>query len=334
MNRYLNKVLIVDGSYMLHRALHTPAMEDLTTTKGVKSGGVYGFLRMLQSEIRKCTGYFPIVCWDKGLSERRVSLYSDYKANRKRLSADNLIATGIQVEHDEYLEEYHRQRTDLIQILKSLGIPSLIIPSWEGDDLQYLLSKVSEDSIVLSDDKDMIQLVAPNVKIRRPMKDETITWDGSDSYYHHPHYTIVKSICGDSSDNIPQVASGLGWKGADKIATILESITDCTINDYDLWKSELESYINNNSGAIVTKIKKLIDNWDQFIVNYKLTNLRIVEPPYGFETMIKDLILNTAGKSNLLRAYSLIGAYELKTIYPDQIIFSISASSSQLLKKE
>lgn len=332
MKKYLNKVLIVDGSFMLHRALHTPALEELKTSKGVKSGGVFGFLRMLQSEVKKCAGYFPIVCWDKGLAERRTTLYPDYKANRRRLSADGLIATGIQVEHDDYLEEYHRQRSDLIQILKSLGIPSLIIPGWEGDDLQYLLSKVTDDGIVLSDDKDMIQLVSSEIKVRRPMRDEMITWDGSDPYYRHPHYTIVKSMCGDGADNIPQVASGLGWKGADKIATILEELVDCTQSNYDLWKSSLENYADTNKGAIVTKIRKLLDGWDQFLINYQLTNLRLVEPPEGFEPMIKDLITGVVGKSNLLKAYSLVGAYELNSIYPDQIIFALAPSSGQLLK--
>lgn len=89
MRKYLNKVLIIDGSYTLHRALHTPALQELVTTTGIKSGGVFGFLRMLQSEVKKFLGYFPIICWDKGLAKRRTELYPDYKANRKRMSADN-----------------------------------------------------------------------------------------------------------------------------------------------------------------------------------------------------------------------------------------------------
>lgn len=329
MDKYLNKVLVIDGSYTLHRALHTPAMADLRTSTGVKSGGVFGFLRMLQSEIKKFPGYFPVVCWDKGLAKRRTELYPDYKANRKRQEADNLIAVGADTEPDDYLEEYHRQRSDVIQILKSLGIPSLLIPSWEGDDLQYLVSRVSEDSVVLSDDKDMIQLVSPTCRVRRAMRDELITWEESDPTYHHPHYTYVKSMCGDPSDNIPGVAKGLGWKGADQIANLIdqcESLDEC--------KKTLEDYLDNNSkGVILKKIRSLLDNWDQFVINYNLTDLRLVEPPEGFETMIKDIISGVVGKSNLLKAYTLIGKYEMTTIYPDQIVFLISASASQVLKK-
>ena len=50
--------------------------------------------------------------------------------------------------------------------------------------------------------------------------------------------------------------------------------------------------------------------------------------------MIKDIILGVVGKPSLMKAYTLIGKYEMNTIYPDQIVFLISASSSQVVKKE
>lgn len=328
MEKYLNKVLVVDGSYALHRALHTPALQELVASSGIKSGGVFGFLRILQSEIKKFPNYFPVVCWDKGLSPRRVELYPDYKANRRRSEADSMIAAGVTPETDDYLEEYHRQRADLIQILKYLGIPSLLIPGWEGDDLQYLISTVSEDSIILSDDKDMIQLVSPTVRIRRAMRDEMISWESSDEYYRHPHYTIVKSICGDGSDNIPGVAKGLGSKSADKIASMIDKC-----ESFDQYKSVLEDYLVKETGAFTKKVRSLLENWDQFVINYNLTDLRLVTPPEGFESMIKDMILSVIEKSNLMKVYPIIGKYEMKTIYPDQILYLVSAAASQVLKK-
>lgn len=325
MDKYLNKVLVIDGSYMMHRAGHTPALQELSTSSGIKSGMIFGFLRIFQSEIKKCSGYFPIVCWDKGLSSRRTKLYSDYKSNRRRLSADSLISKGVSDNpEDQYLIEYHKQRDDLIQMLKYLGVPSLIIPGWEGDDLQYLVSLSAKDSIILSDDKDMIQLVSPTTKIRRPMKNETIEWGSSDPIYHHPRFTITKSICGDSSDNIPQVAKGLGSKGADQIAQLLQ---DKPFSEY---KSYLEEYVENNSGSLCNKISKLLNNWDTFIINYNLIDLRLVEPPSGFESMIRDLIEGVIGKSNIMKVYSILGKYEISTIYPDQLTYLVSAASSQV----
>lgn len=325
MDKYLNKILIIDGSYALHRSLKTPGLEDLATSKGVKSGGVYGFLRIFQSEVKKFPGFFPIVCWDRGLSKRRTDLYPEYKANRERQASDEMIALGL-AEKNEYLEEYHRQRFDLINILRSFGVPSLILPSWEGDDLQYLLSKVCEEGVIVTDDKDLIQLVAPNIRIRRAMRDEVISWDDSDEYYRHPRFTIRKSIVGDGSDNIPQVAKGLGDKGADQIAQIIMN------EKFEDYKSVLEKYCEENSGALIKKIRALLDNWDQFLINYQLIDLRLVEPPAGFEMLIKDLIKGVIGKPKLMEAYKLLGEYEMSTIYPDQIIGILSASSATVLK--
>lgn len=326
MEKYLNKVMIVDGSYTLHRSLHTPGLQELETTTGIKTGGIFGSLRILQSEIKKFPGFFPIFCFDKGLSKRRTDLYPNYKNNLSRQESDTLRAAGIPQEGDEYLEQYRSQRSILINVLKSLGIPSLLIPGWEGDDLQYLLSKVCKEGVVLSDDKDMIQLVSPTVKVRRSMRDETISWDDSDPYYRHPHYTIVKSIVGDGSDNIPSVAKGVGGKSADKIASIIDES-----ENFEDYRPKLEEYLSNNSGAFCKKIESLLDNWDQFFINYNLINLRLVEPPEGMESMIKDLVIGVVGHNNVMRSYSLLGQLEMNSIYPDQIIFSLAASSASLL---
>jgi 5'-3' exonuclease len=317
VDKYLNKVMIIDGSYILHRSLNTPGFKELSTTSGMKSGGVYGALRILQSEMRKFPSYFPIFCFDQGLAKRRTDLYPDYKANRKRKQADDLIGAGASSEEDDYLKEYHRQRADLIEILKSLGIPSLIFPGWEGDDLQYLLSIVSQDCVVVSDDKDMIQLVSPSVKVRRSMRDQVLEWDTCEDYYKHPRFTIRKSIVGDGSDNIIQCATGVGDKTADKIAQIIEK------EEFENYKTTLEKYCEDNEKGLVPKIKVLLNNWDQFIINYNLINLRLVEVPPEFETLIKDKI-SLSVHANVMEAYKLIGRYEINTIYPDQIIARLS----------
>lgn len=326
MRAFLNKTMIVDGSYLLHRSLHTPGLQELCTVTGMKTGGVYGSLKILQAELKRFPEYFPIVCFDDGLSKRRTDLYPDYKANRARQEADSLAAVGVAREHDDYLEEYHRQRADLIAILKSFGIPSLLIPGWEGDDLQYLLTLVSKESVVISDDKDLIQLVAPNVKIRRSMRDETITWDESDEYYRAPRFTIRKAIVGDPSDNIPKCANGLGEKGADEIAKMLQ------IYNEGYYKTCLEKYCKEHSeDKICKKIEALLGNWEQFEVNYQLIDLQKVEIPYGFESLIKDILTANIGRSNIMESYSLIGRYEMNSVYPDQILAMLSLSSSHVI---
>ena len=57
------------------------------------------------------------------------------------------------------MREYRTQRKDIIEILHDLGIPCIRIDGWEGDDLLYILSNMTKDSIIISDDKDLIQAV-------------------------------------------------------------------------------------------------------------------------------------------------------------------------------
>ena len=311
----LNKILIYDGSYLLQRALHTPGLAELCTKDGIKTGGVYGFLKVFQAEIKRFPDYYPVVCWDGGLSTRRTQIYSDYKANRKRISADNLVAHGIPLPKDDYLEEYHRQRGVIISILGSMGVTSLLLPKWEGDDLQYLLTLISNDSVIVSDDKDMIQLVSPTCRIRRSMRDELISWNATDTYNHHPRFTIRKAITGDTSDNIPSVCKGIGEKTADKIAVLLENTL------FDFYKETLEGYIKEKpDDALSPKIQMILANWTQFLVNYELINLREVEIPPTFAKIVEEVIVLTSNKIDVFKAYRILGENQIEKIYPDQII--------------
>ena len=77
-DKIYKKILIVDGSFLLHRVLSVPDIFALKNTKGVKTGGVYQFLRSLQREIINDGDYYPVVCFDKGLSKRRTDIDKNY----------------------------------------------------------------------------------------------------------------------------------------------------------------------------------------------------------------------------------------------------------------
>ena len=321
----LNNLLIIDGSYFLHRALHAPGLSELTNNQGIKTGGIFGFLRILQSECKKQSGYYPVVCWDGGLSPRRTQLYPQYKANRKRLTADYMKSHNVDFDN-EYVRDYHYQRQVLIQLLGTLGITSLLISKWEGDDLQYVLTHICKNCIIASDDKDMIQLVSPTCKIRRSMADETIVWDENDTYWHHPRFTIRKSIMGDESDNIPNVAKGLGEKTADKISLLIENTKE---EDY---KKTLEESMSTISPALRSKVQLVLDNWKTFETNYQLINLRVNQIPEGFEYLIKEAIKITAHKLDLFSCLAILAKHGITTIYPDELNLAIAESRKTILE--
>ena len=265
----LDKVLIVDGSYMIHRALHVSEIFNLTNSKGEGTGGVFQFLRSLNSEMRKYPDYFPIVCWDNGLADRRVSVYPNYKHKTDRLmEAAELKKLGAEPEEDEYLVQYHAQREKVMEILKLLGIPSLVFYHWEGDDLMYILARTLKDTIVLTDDKDLIQLLSPTTKISRPMAGELLEWTSYQEENNDPDmrkFVYRKCIVGDPSDNIPACAAGVGGKTAKLIADIM-------VEHPDDWKSVVESSTNRRIKLFGTE-----DSYRQFEINLNLIDLSLVE---------------------------------------------------------
>ena len=68
------------------------------------------------------------------------------------------------------------------------------------------------------------------------------------------------------------------------------------------------------------------------MVNYHLINLKFVEIPTGFDSMLKDTLEIKVGKSNLFEAYKWLGIYELNSIFPDQIISMVSIAISNFKK--
>ena len=89
LQKRLSKVLIIDGSYMIQRALNVPELWNLKSSKGLRTGGIFGFLRSLNYEF-KGVDYYPVVTWDSGLAKRRTEVYERYKRNHIR-TADKLM---------------------------------------------------------------------------------------------------------------------------------------------------------------------------------------------------------------------------------------------------
>lgn len=274
----LDRVLIVDGSYLIHRALHVESLFNLTNSRGEGVGGIYQFLKSLYGEMRKYPGYFPVVCWDNGLSERRVSLYPNYKRREDRLlEAADLRKLGANPDEDEYILQYHTQREKTMEILRDLGIPSIVFKDWEGDDLMYILAKTLNDTIVLTDDKDLIQLLSPNTRVSRPMANQMLDYGEYQSEHDDPNmrkFVISKSIVGDASDNIPSCAKGVGGKTAEKIANLMVEYPEG-------WRDLVESSTDSRIRLFGNE-----ESYRQFDVNMQLIDLSLVDIT---EEMVRDI---------------------------------------------
>lgn len=203
--------LLVDMNNLAHRVFHTP-QGSLTTAQGEPSGVILGTLNALKTLLQK----FPeatniIACWDGGKSEWRKEFYPEYKAQRDYGEKDS--------EKDKAYQTLWKQMETLHNNLHKFGVHSVRIKGQEADDIIAIASTELDGSkMVVSSDKDLLQLISKDVSVYSPHKDMII---GKSDFFNHTGvtqeaYLGYRALIGDSSDNIPGVP-GIGEKTAKKL---------------------------------------------------------------------------------------------------------------------
>lgn len=329
---------------------------NLCDSKGQKTGGIFGFLRSLNKSLDNIPlGYYPVVCWDSRVSERRLAAYPNYKNYLDKQREEKLqelalrklenpsMTFGVDVNdvdieaiakriHDilanrkvfgqnkspeEYLDVYVDQRNKLIEIMNSFGIPSLKELNWEGDDLMYLLSKISQNSIIVTDDSDLRQLISETVSVLKVLKEIKLVTIEQEK--NPVKIAIIKAITGDGSDNVPQLIKGLGDVGANEIAKIIQECNE----DKDLYIPKLKSDITKGrTKKFVEKFIELIDIYER---NLELVDLRRVEIDMKIINKMIDSIDETSKRSNYFEVVSKLGNYEIRTVNIDGIFTRLSS---------
>ena len=323
----LNRTMLFDGSYMLHRSLTQEELWNMKNHKGERTGGVFGCLKTIQKELRTYN-YYPIVVFDGGLSKRRLSIYPNYKRAEEKallLECKEEDKTEEQLIEEEFRREYHTQRNILINLLPNFGIPVIYSQEWEGDDLLYILSKLSKDSIVVSDDKDLIQLLyntdERRCRIRRPLRDEFL----DNKYLQDKEINIqefigCKCIVGDPSDNIPSACFQVG----DKTALGLYKIYESTLpNNFPKSEEELSKICKELD---ISKRKAYLNfNEQQFLINLSLTDLSLVDKEINDELLknITDSIFHQQTLINKQNIRDILSYLEIKTFETEALLYKI-----------
>jgi 5'-3' exonuclease len=215
-------MILVDSSNLLHRTLHTP-QADLTDSLGRYVGGVSGFITSLgATAARYRHQHLVVCCWDLGIPEFRREIYPEYKAHKiptvdisitNRLEKDLLIKEG-DASPDAFLDKYVMARRILHNdILPIMGGLSIQVENCEADDIiAYICSKITdEEIIILSSDRDFLQLLNDNIFWYDGRTKETLTV--SDIIQKHnliperwrQHWIMARAISGDISDGIPGI---------------------------------------------------------------------------------------------------------------------------------
>ena len=213
--------LLVDAHYLLHRCMHVPALSGLHTHDGRRTGAIFGFLRALRSTLVKFNITECIVVFDSGISSRRRALDPTYKAHRKKPQEE------MTEEDVNYRLSFHEQRTLLRYVLLKLGCRVVTVPNTEADDIIFTLARRTiSNKVVMSDDKDYFQMVAPATLLYRPMHDEVINCENFEEHFGLPQekFLLARALMGDPSDGI-QGIKGIGQKTAQKLLAPLEEVS-------------------------------------------------------------------------------------------------------------
>lgn len=219
---FKQKILLIDANNMFFRAYcANPAL----SVKGHHVGGILGFFYSLQKAIKDVNPHRIFVVWDgRGGSKKRREIRSDYKDGRKPPKPITLNRThDIQLNEDEEKASLYYQQGRVIELLNKLPFIQLCENGVEADDfISYLCAKYSEKEkcmkVIISNDKDFIQLTDPSTILYRPITKEYVTYKSfieSDGI-HPKNMALARAIEGDMGDNLSGV-KGVGRKTILKI---------------------------------------------------------------------------------------------------------------------
>jgi len=304
-----SKVLLVDGLNSYIRAFcRNPAMND----DGTHIGGIVGFFNTVASSIRTLNVTRCIIVFDgKGGSIRRREIFPEYKSQRKGLRV-RLNRTYDFQTHDEEESEADRQLRRVADYLDYLPLQMMMWDNIEADDVMSYLAKdlLKEEVIIMSTDKDFLQLVDDRIKVWSPTKKKLYDTEGVKEDYFVPPQNLIyfRILDGDKSDNIPGL-KGIGLKTAQKHLPIL----------FDEEKVSLDSLIEyaDRQPGKNTAARKISENKEQLRLNYKLMKLGEIEISGTTKAKIRELLDAPVSILNRFKLKQLFLADKLYSAIPN-----------------
>ena len=281
----MKKLLCIDGNSILNRQFY--GIRFLSSKDGFPTNAIFGFVNVLARELEALSPDYIAVAFDLKAPTFRHKMYEEYKAGRKP-SPEDLI----------------KQFPAMKDILRAMGIAVLELEGYEADDILGTLSKMAEESgeeteaYVLTGDRDSLQLISNKTRVLLATNTETVVFDEAaflEKYgVRADQYVDVKSLMGDSSDNIPGVP-GIGEKTAFKLIADAGSLDGI--------------YENIEGMGLTNSVKnKLITGKDSAYISKTLATI-CREVPLGIS--LDDIAfngINRAESKEIFLKYELLGA--------------------------
>lgn len=291
------RLLLVDGHYYLYRSFF--AIRGLRNSRGEPTNAIYGFCKAMRKMLTDVKPDRGAVIWDCGMPARRTELQPAYKQNRAEMPEDL------------------RPQEDWLQANVSLlGLPTLMLPNTEADDLiaSYTCAAVAQGAevFIATNDKDIFQLVTDRTRIYSTGKAsgsaEGFLLLGPDEVRERwgvepAQIGEVLALTGDSSDNIPGVP-GVGEKTAAQLIREHRSVGELLERLPALANAKLRDKIEAARGQILAN-RQMVRLDDDLSLPVPLDDLKIA-PRYPeliaalraceFKSLLKEVEAEAARK--------------------------------------
>jgi DNA polymerase-1 len=246
-----DELYLVDGSGFIFRAYYAMAYSGrgaMTNPAGVPVGAVYGFTSMILKMLKDYHAPYMAVIFDAARKNFRNDIYPEYKANR-----------------DETPEDLKPQFPLIRKATEAFDIPAISLEGFEADDLIAAYTKLARAEgkrvVIVSSDKDLMQLVGEGVRMLDPMKGEFIGPDQvMEKFGVTPDKVVdVQALAGDTSDNVPGVP-GIGIKTAAQLINEFGTLENLLTRAGEIKQDKRrETIITNADKARISKKLVMLD---------------------------------------------------------------------------
>lgn len=269
----MKRIILIDGNSLMFRAYYATAYTGnlMQAQSGLYTNAIYGFVNMMNKVIDSETFDYIFVAFDKGKKTVRHQVYKEYKGTRKPMP-----------------EEFAMQIPLIKEYLDVLKIKRLETDDYEADDLIATMATLASNNdvecLVISGDKDLLQLVGHNITVALTKKGITeLEYYREDNFkdimgFNPTELTDYKGLIGDSSDNLPGI-SGVGEKTAIKLLNEYGNLENI-INNADSIKGKLGERVRNDKD-VALRTKQLATLYRDANIGLTLNDVIYQKPDYS-----------------------------------------------------
>ena len=289
------KLYLVDAMSNIHRAFH--AIQRLSTSAGRPTNAIYGFVTMLRKMLREHTPDLVAIAWDGPERTQRKDTYAEYKANRTAM-----------------VDDLSSQLPEIRNVLEAYRIPILELPGFEADDVIGTLAAKGAaegyDVVIVTADKDMLQLVGPRVRVFHTGKEAFLDEAGVETFFGVKPSQVadVLALMGDSVDNVPGVP-GVGQVTAKKWISEYGSLPALLEHAGEIKGKVGESLRANRESALLSR--RLVDIPVDLPIPFEPDRLRHSEPDFP---LLKEIFVR-------LEFHSLAAEIQGESATPPEVSF-------------